>query len=117
MIAQADIVIQNLAPGATDRLGIGSKTLCAQRPELISVDISGYGETGPYRDMNAYDLLVQAETGLCSVTGTRESPGRVGGSVRGLACGLSAAPACLLYPSAHAVQFPPLHLAPSRRHP
>jgi len=95
MIAKADIVIQNLAPGATDRLGVGSKTLCAQRPELISVDISGYGETGPYRDMKAYDLVVQAETGLCSVTGTPESPGRVGVSVCDIACGMYAYQAIL----------------------
>ncbi|MDF1750384.1 MAG: CaiB/BaiF CoA-transferase family protein [Alphaproteobacteria bacterium] len=95
MIAKADIVIQNLAPGATDRLGIGSKTLRAERPELICVDISGYGENGPYRDMKAYDLLVQAETGLCSITGTPDSPGRVGVSVCDIACGMYAYQAIL----------------------
>lgn len=95
MIAKADIVIQNLAPGAAARAGFGSKELRAERPELICVDISGYGQTGPYRDMKAYDLLVQAETGLCSITGTPESPGRVGVSVCDVACGMYAYQAVL----------------------
>jgi crotonobetainyl-CoA:carnitine CoA-transferase CaiB-like acyl-CoA transferase len=95
MIAKADIVIQNLAPGAAARAGFGSAALRAERPELICVDISGYGQTGPYRDMKAYDLLVQAETGLCSVTGTPDSPGRVGVSVCDIACGMYAYQAIL----------------------
>lgn len=95
MIAKADIVIQNLAPGAAERAGFGSKTLRQARPELICVDISGYGQSGPYRDMKAYDLLVQAETGLCSITGTPEAPGRVGVSVCDVACGMYACQAVL----------------------
>jgi len=95
MIAKADIVIQNLAPGAAERAGFGSKALRQARPELICVDISGYGQTGPYRDMKAYDLLVQAETGLCSITGTPEAPGRVGVSVCDVACGMYACQAVL----------------------
>ena len=95
MIAKADIVIQNLAPGAAARAGFGSAALRAHRPDLICVDISGYGQTGPYRDMKAYDLLVQAETGLCSVTGTPDSPGRVGVSVCDIACGMYAYQAIL----------------------
>ncbi|MEQ8443325.1 MAG: CaiB/BaiF CoA-transferase family protein [Alphaproteobacteria bacterium] len=95
MIASADIVIQNLAPGAADRAGFGSKSLRTARPELICVDISGYGQAGPYRDMKAYDLLVQAETGLCSITGTPDSPGRVGVSVCDIACGMYAYQAVL----------------------
>ena len=62
----------------------------AANPRLITCDISGYGEDGPYRDMKAYDLLVQAETGLCSVTGTPDSPGRVGVSVCDIAAGMNA---------------------------
>lgn len=95
MIAKADIVIQNLAPGAATRAGIGSKAIRAAAPDKICVDISGYGQTGPYRDMKAYDLLVQAETGLCSITGTPESPGRVGVSVCDIACGMYAYQAVL----------------------
>lgn len=95
MIAKADIVIQNLAPGAAERAGFGSKALRAARPDLICVDITGYGSDGPYRDMKAYDLLVQAETGLCSITGTPESPGRVGVSVCDIACGMYAYQAVL----------------------
>ena len=95
MIAKADIVIQNLAPGAAERAGFGSATLRTARPDLICVDISGYGQSGPYRDMKAYDLLVQAETGLCSITGSPDSPGRVGVSVCDVACGMYAYQAVL----------------------
>ncbi len=90
MIAKADIVIQNLAPGAMERLGFGSAALRAARPELITLDISGYGEAGPYADMKAYDLLVQAETGLAAITGRPEGPGRVGVSVCDIAAGMYA---------------------------
>jgi len=90
IIASADIFIQNLAPGASDRAGLGSKDMRDLNKKLITCDISGYGETGPYRDMKAYDLLVQAETGLCSVTGTPEEEGRVGVSVCDIACGMNA---------------------------
>lgn len=96
MIARADVFIQNLAPGATARLGLDSATLRARHPRLITCDISGYGEDGPYRDMRAYDLLVQAESGLASVTGGPEGPARVGVSVCDIATGLFAFQAVLL---------------------
>src|SRR3546814_983642 len=82
MLAKADVFIQNLAPGAAGRLGLGHAGLRDEHPRLITCDISGYGETGPYAQMKAYDLLVQAESGLASVTGRPEGPGRVGVSVR-----------------------------------
>ncbi len=88
MIARADVLVQNLAPGALERLGFGSTDLRQRNPRLITCDISGYGDSGPYRDMKAYDLLVQAETGLCSVTGGPEGPARVGVSVCDIAAGL-----------------------------
>ena len=88
MIATADVFIQNLAPGAAARLGIGSKALRAADPRLITLDISGYGEEGPYRDMKAYDLLIQAETGLAGITGHPAGPGRVGVSVCDIAAGM-----------------------------
>ena len=90
MIARADVFIQNLAPGAAERAGIGSAALREAHPRLVTCDISGYGEDGPCRDMKAYDLLVQAESGLCSVTGAPEAPGRVGVSVCDIAAGLNA---------------------------
>ena len=80
--------IQNLAPGAAARAGFDSGGLRARNPRLIAVDISGYGSEGAYADMKAYDLLVQAESGLCSVTGGPEGPGRVGVSVCDIACGM-----------------------------
>ena len=95
MIARADVFIQNLAPGAAARAGFGSDDLRAKHPRLITCEISGYGEDGPYRDMKAYDLLVQAETGLCMVTGTPDAPGRVGVSVCDIAAGLNAFAAIL----------------------
>lgn len=95
MLAEADVFIQNLAPGATARAGIGSDALRAANPRLITCDISGYGQSGPYRDMKAYDLLVQAESGLAFVTGTPEEPGRVGVSVCDIACGMYAHQAIL----------------------
>ena len=78
LLAKADVFIQNLAPGAMARAGFGSAELRAKHPRLITVDISGYGEDGEYAGMKAYDLLVQAESGLTSVTGRPEGPGRVG---------------------------------------
>lgn len=90
MIAKADVLIQNLAPGKMASMGLGSEALRAKHPRLITCDISGYGEEGPYRDLKAYDLLVQAETGLCSITGAPEGPGRVGVSVCDIAAGMSA---------------------------
>ncbi|MEM7226487.1 MAG: CaiB/BaiF CoA-transferase family protein [Pseudomonadota bacterium] len=88
LVARADVFIQNLAPGAAGRLGFGSEALRAADPRLITCDISGYGESGTYAGMKAYDLLVQAESGLASVTGRPEGPGRVGVSVCDVACGL-----------------------------
>lgn len=90
MIAQADVFIQNLAPGAAGRLGLGSAELRSAHPRLVTVDISGYGESGPYAQRKAYDLLVQAESGLAFVTGRPEGPGRVGVSVCDIATGLYA---------------------------
>lgn len=95
MLAEADVFIQNLAPGATERAGIGSAEIRSLNPRLITCDISGYGQRGPYRDMKAYDLLVQAESGLAGVTGTPEEPGRVGVSVCDIACGMYAHQAIL----------------------
>ena len=88
ILSKADVFIQNLAPGATTRAGLSSDDLRAKNPRLITVDISGYGEEGPYADMKAYDLLVQAETGLSSVTGRPEGPGRVGVSACDISCGM-----------------------------
>ena len=90
MVARADIFVQNLAPGAAERAGFGSEVLRLRHPRLITCDISGYGEAGPYRDMKAYDLLVQSEAGLASITGGPEQPGRVGVSVADIACGMNA---------------------------
>jgi crotonobetainyl-CoA:carnitine CoA-transferase CaiB-like acyl-CoA transferase len=95
MLLQADVFIQNLSPGAAERAGLGSETLRAKNDRLITVDISGYGESGPYRDMRAYDMLVQCESGLASITGSPVEPGRVGISICDIACGLSAHAAIL----------------------
>ena len=88
ILARADVFIQNLLPGAAQRAGFGSESLREKNPRLITVNISGYGDEGPYAEMKAYDLLVQAESGLCEVTGAPEGPGRVGVSVCDIACGL-----------------------------
>jgi len=90
IIARADVFVQNLAPGAAARAGFGSRALRARYPRLITADISGYGDSGPYAAMKAYDLLVQAESGLASVTGLPDGPGRVGVSVCDIACGMAA---------------------------
>ena len=95
MVARADVFIQNLAPGAAARLGFDSEELRRRHPRLITCDLSGYGESGPYRDMKAYDLLVQAESGLAAITGRPEGPGRVGVSVCDIAAGLYAYSAIL----------------------
>ncbi|MBM3592882.1 MAG: CoA transferase [Alphaproteobacteria bacterium] len=95
LIAKADVFIQNLAPGAMARAGFGSADLRARHPRLITVDISGYGEEGDYAAMKAYDLLVQAESGLAYVTGRAEGPGRVGVSACDIACGMHAYAAVL----------------------
>ncbi len=95
ILARADVFIQNLAPGAASRAGVGSAELRARHPRLITVDISGYGEGNAYADMKAYDLLVQAESGLAGVTGHPAGPGRVGVSACDIACGMAAHAAVL----------------------
>jgi itaconate CoA-transferase len=90
LLARADVFIQNLAPGAAARSGFGSDALGARHEQLITVDISGYGETGEYATMKAYDLLVQAESGLSMVTGLPAGPGRVGVSIADVGCGMNA---------------------------
>lgn len=95
MIAAADVFVQNLAPGAADRLGVGAEAMTAAHPGLIYVSISGYGEDGPYRDQKAYDMLIQGESGLLSVNGTAEGSARVGISVCDIAAGETAFAAVL----------------------
>jgi len=95
ILARADVFIQNLAPGAAARAGFGSAELRRRYPRLVTCDISGYGEEGPYREMKAYDLLVQVESGLAAVTGTPEAPGRVGVSICDISTGLTAYSAIL----------------------
>ncbi|HST76441.1 MAG TPA: CaiB/BaiF CoA-transferase family protein [Acetobacteraceae bacterium] len=90
LLARADVYIQNLAPGAAARAGFGSDALRERYPRLITVDISGYGDTGDYATMKAYDLLVQAESGLAMITGHPAGPGRVGVSACDIACGMAA---------------------------
>ncbi|MFT5502335.1 MAG: itaconate CoA-transferase [Gammaproteobacteria bacterium] len=95
VLAKADVFIQNLAPGATDRAGLSSQTLTARYPQLICCDISGYGDQGDYSKMKAYDLLVQCETGMASITGTPDAPGRIGVSACDINCGQQAYAAIL----------------------
>lgn len=95
MIAEADVFIQNLAPGAIDRMGFAPEKLRALYPRLITVSISGYGEEGPFKDLKAYDLLVQAESGLSSITGTPDGMTRVGISICDIAAGVTAHQAVL----------------------
>jgi crotonobetainyl-CoA:carnitine CoA-transferase CaiB-like acyl-CoA transferase len=95
MLEKADIFIQNLAPGAAERLGFGPQRLRERHPALIICSISGYGATGPWRDQRAYDLLIQAESGLCAINGTPEGAARVGVSVCDIAAGMSAFQAIL----------------------
>ena len=90
LLEHADVFIQNLAPGATERLGLGSDVLAQRSPHLIVCGVSGYGTSGPYRDKKAYDLLVQCETGLVSVTGTPETPSKVGISIADISAGMYA---------------------------
>ena len=90
LLADADVFIQNLAPGVAARLGFDADALRAEHPRLIVCGISGYGATGPYRDKKAYDLLVQCETGLVSVTGSPEEPAKAGISVADIAAGMHA---------------------------
>jgi itaconate CoA-transferase len=86
----ADVLVQNLAPGASARLGLGPEVLRASHPRLIVCDISGYGNDGPYRDKKAYDLLIQSEAGFLSVTGTEDEPSKAGCSIADIAAGMYA---------------------------
>jgi formyl-CoA transferase len=95
MLAKADVFVQNLKPGALGKLGFAIERLRRDYPRLICCSISGYGETGPYAQRKAYDLLIQAESGLSSVTGGPDAPARVGVSVVDIAAGLSAYEAIL----------------------
>ncbi len=95
LIARADVFIQNLIAGAAARAGFDPRELRRRHPSLITCSISGYGDSGPYSDRKAYDLLIQAESGLTSVTGSPEAPGRVGVSFSDIACGLNAHAAIL----------------------
>ncbi|MDG3009897.1 CoA transferase [Rhodococcus sp. D2-41] len=88
LIDRADVFVQNLAPGAADRLGFGAAELRRDREDLIVVDLSGYGTAGPFRDRKAYDMLVQAESGLISITGTPEAPAKTGVPSADIAAGL-----------------------------
>ena len=88
LLAGADVFVHNLIPGAIDRLGLDTVTLRAKLPRLITCAISGYGSSGPYKDKKAYDLLIQGEVGLLSVTGTESSPAKVGISIADIAGGM-----------------------------
>lgn len=90
LLAKTDVVVQNLAPGAAARLGLSIAALRPQYPRIIVCDISGYGDDGPYRDRKAYDLMIQAEAGLISVTGTADSPARCGFSAADVSAGMYA---------------------------
>jgi itaconate CoA-transferase len=90
ILEEADVLVQNLAPGAAARLGLSYEALSAVKPGIIVCDISGYGNDGPYRDKKAYDLLIQSEAGLVSVTGTPETPSKAGPSMADIAAGMYA---------------------------
>lgn len=90
LLARADVLVQNLAPGAAARLGLGYETLEKAHPRLIVCDISGYGEDGPYTEKKAYDLLIQSEGGFLSITGTPEEPCKAGNSIADIAAGMYA---------------------------
>ncbi|KAK3111810.1 hypothetical protein LTR53_012555 [Teratosphaeriaceae sp. CCFEE 6253] len=90
IVAQADVLVQNLAPGAAERMGLGYESLKAKHPSLIVCDISGYGSTGPYRNKKAYDLLIQSESGFLSITGSPGQPAKAGNSIADIAAGTTA---------------------------
>jgi itaconate CoA-transferase len=90
LLDQADVLVQNLAPGAAARMGLSYGALKERNARLIVCDISGYGEDGPYRDKKAYDLLIQSEAGLLSITGTPEEPSKAGNSAADIAAGMYA---------------------------
>ena len=95
LVARADVLVQNLAPGASARLGLDHATLQPSHPRLVVCDISGYGSDGPYRDRKAYDLLIQSESGFLSVTGTPDEPAKAGCSIADIAAGMYAYSAIL----------------------
>lgn len=95
MLAQADVLVQNLAPGAMKRMGLGAEDLTRDFPQLIAISIVGYGQDTDYADMKAYDMLVQAESGLCSVTGTPDVPSKIGVSIADVMTGMNAHAAVL----------------------
>ena len=90
LIAQADVLVQNLAPGAAARMGLSFEALHAKHRRLIVCDISGYGADGPYRDKKAYDLLIQSEAAFLSITGTLDEPSKAGNSIADIAAGMYA---------------------------
>jgi len=90
LIAQADVLVQNLAPGAAARMGLGFDALSQKHPRLVVCDISGYGGDGPYRDKKAYDLLIQSEAAFLSITGTPDEPSKAGNSIADIAAGMYA---------------------------
>ena len=90
MVARADVLVQNLAPGAAARLGLSFEALSPAHPRLIVCDISGYGADGPYRDKKAYDLLIQSESGFLSITGAPDAPAKAGCSIADIAAGMYA---------------------------
>ncbi|MDR9229167.1 Acetyl-CoA:oxalate CoA-transferase [Burkholderia multivorans] len=90
LVAQADVLVQNLAPGAAARMGLSFDALHARYPRLIVCDISGYGGDGPYRDKKAYDLLIQSEAAFLSITGTPDEPCKAGNSIADIAAGMYA---------------------------
>ncbi len=90
LLKTADILVQNLAPGAAARMGLTAEILQKDNPKLILCDISGYGNNGPYRDKKAYDLLIQSEAGFLSITGTPEAPSKAGNSIADIAAGMYA---------------------------
>src|SRR5437773_8710763 len=90
LLARADVLVQNLAPGAATRLGLSYEALQERYPRLVVCDISGYGDDGPYRDKKAYDLLIQSESGFLSITGTPDEPAKAGCSIADIAAGMYA---------------------------
>jgi itaconate CoA-transferase len=96
LLAEADVLLHNLGPGAAERLGLGGAALEARHPRLIVCEINGYGSSGPYRNKKAYDLLIQNETGLVSITGTPEAPAKAGISAADIAAGMYAFSGILL---------------------
>src|SRR5580698_11553916 len=90
LLEKADVLVQNLAPGAAERLGLSYETLHGPHPRLIVCDISGYGSDGPYRNKKAYDLMIQSESGFLSITGTSDAPAKAGCSIADISAGMYA---------------------------